>query len=30
VKIMDAKIKELLKPLKELYVKAPALPTNAT
>jgi len=27
---MDAKIKELLKPLKELYVKAPALPKNAT
>jgi hypothetical protein len=26
---MDAKTKELLKPLKDVYVKAPALPTNA-
>jgi len=27
---MDAKTKELLKPLKEIYAKAPALPKNAT
>lgn len=26
---MDAKTKELLKPLKDVYAKAPALPTNA-
>jgi hypothetical protein len=26
---MDAKTKELLKPLKEIYAKAPALPTSA-
>ena len=26
---MDAKVKELLKPLKDVYAKAPALPTNA-
>jgi hypothetical protein len=29
-KLMDAKTKELLKPLKEVYAKAPALPKNAT
>jgi hypothetical protein len=29
-KLMDAKTKQLLKPLQEVYAKAPALPKNAT